>query len=105
MEKQLGNIVPIAILLVAGRILAIRYFGGYYDTSAPADWVKCEGVVHSVYASGRGYKRGTIINVRYNYASESRSANLRRDGYREGTYNKGDSITIYVNPADPSKIK
>jgi hypothetical protein len=66
---------------------------------------KTTGVVNSVYASGRSYKRSTLMNVSYTYNDRQRRANLRREGYKEGTFNKGDTITIYVNRENPDEIK
>jgi len=64
-----------------------------------------QAVVNSVYASGRSYKRSTLLNVSYTYDNQQLRGSLRREGYIEGTFNKGDTITIYVNKDNPSDIK
>ncbi|MDR2232307.1 MAG: hypothetical protein LBE56_04185 [Tannerella sp.] len=61
--------------------------------------------IDRIFESGRSYKRSTLLHVSYFRNEQQRKATLRRQGYKEGTYTRGDTITIYVNRKDPYDIK
>ena len=93
----------VVVLLVMWRYTGIQDHKINVRDTTQYDEVRA--TVNSVYSSGRSYKRSTLINVSYRYGNEQRRANLRREGYKEGTYNKGDTITIRVNRSNPDEIK
>ena len=66
---------------------------------------KVEAEITTVLRSGQGAKMTTLITVKYEHKNTPYSNNLRRTGYKEGLYNKGDKITIYINPNDDNDIK
>jgi hypothetical protein len=101
MKILIGIISSVVILLFSWQF----FRGDKIKTVYMEQYEKTTGIVNSVYASGRSYKRSTLINVSYTYSERQRRANLRREGYKEGTFNKGDTIIIYVNRDNPDEIK
>jgi hypothetical protein len=101
MKKLIGIISSVVILLFSWQL----FKGDKIKTVDMEQYEKTTGIVNSVYASGRSYKQSTLVNVSYNYGDRQRRASLRREGYKEGTFNKGDTITIYVNRENPDEIK
>ena len=101
--KLTGAVLFVIILLVICQCIRIQ--DNKISMTETKQYDKVKAIVNSVYASGRNYKRSTLINVSYTYDNRQRRANLRREGYKEGVFNKGDTITIFVNRSNPDEIK
>jgi len=90
-------------------LLLIAYY--YYRGKHKEETIKREyyhevkAVINSVYQSGRNYKQTTLLNVSYTHAGQQKRIILRREGYKEGVYKKGDTITVYINPGNPQELK
>lgn len=99
--KIIGVALFIVVLLIMWRCTG-RHDDNMTETK---QYDEVKAIINSAYSSGRSYKQSTLINVSYTYDNQQRRANLRRGGYKEGTYNKGDTITIRVNRSNPDEIK
>lgn len=70
-----------------------------------ASYIPVSARIESVYPTGRGFRRGTIITVIYTHKSTEYIKTLTRGGgYTKGQYQKGDSLSLYLNPANPEEI-
>ena len=74
------------------------------DKNIPDHYIKTEAKITNVFMSGRGMKSSTLINIKYQH-NKTMSGTLRRNGYREEQYNKGDSIVIYIDPESGSDTR
>jgi hypothetical protein len=69
-----------------------------------ASFIPVETRIEKIFPSGRGYRRSTIITVNYMYEGRKYTKTVTRAGYAEGQYHKGDTLTLYLNPANPDEI-
>ena len=60
--------------------------------------------INAVFPSGTGFRRSTIITVNYSYNDTSYVKTIRKEGYVEGRYKKGDTMTLYLNRENPEDI-
>jgi nitrogen fixation protein FixH len=69
------------------------------------NWIEISAIVNRVMRSGTKNKLTTILQIGYIYEEENQQATITRSGYKEGTYNVGDTIKIFINPNDKKEIK
>jgi len=69
------------------------------------NWIEVTAKINRVMRSGIRNKQSTILYIEYMYNDEKKQATIIRSGYIENTYNKGDSIKIFINPDDINEIK
>lgn len=74
-------------------------------TEIQDNYIQIEAEIKRVSVSGVRTKRSTILYVDYTYKGESSSATIRRSGYEEGRYNKGDTTVIYIDPNNSNNIR
>jgi hypothetical protein len=67
-------------------------------------YAEVEATIKSVRASGKDYRRSTILTVSYEYEGKSYSATVRLSGYEEGRYSAGDAIKRCLDPAKPEEL-
>ena len=60
------------------------------------NYIEVSATVKQVMRSGTRNKLTTILQVEYTDENEKHSATIRRNGYIENTYYKGDTIKIYI---------
>jgi outer membrane lipoprotein-sorting protein len=102
LEKMAGFILFAAVLFVSWLFYQCKNRNEAAETQK---YDRVTATVNRIYESGRGYRRSTLINVSYTYNNVQRKTTIRRNGYREGVYNAGDTLVIYINPDNPEEIK
>ena len=110
MKNLIKRVLPHSLLL----IFLIAFAGGWMiynrkkivveETSKISSFVPVETKIESVFPSGRGFRRTTIITVSYSYEGKQYRNTVRMGGYVEGIYEKGNNLTLYLNPANPDEI-
>ena len=100
-------VIVIAVAVIISLGLTVYY---YRDRFAPKPdyqalgYVQVKAKITNVLQSGRGIKLSTLLSVQYEYEGQKYSNTLRMDGYVAGQYNKGDSITRWLDPAHPETL-
>jgi len=69
------------------------------------NWIEVTAKINHVTHSGRRNKQTTILQVEYMYNNDKQQTTIRKEGYIENAYKKGDSIKIFVNPKDTKDIR
>jgi hypothetical protein len=64
------------------------------------NWMEVSATVIRVMRSGTRNKQATILQIEYIYEDEKKRATITRSGYKENTYNAGDTIKIFIDPND-----
>ncbi|MHC6204119.1 hypothetical protein ACYULU_13120 [Breznakiellaceae bacterium SP9] len=100
--KSLYKILFIVIFIIYGIIFIINYQNDLKNIKE--NYIKTEAEINNVFPSGRGNKMSTILTVKYTI-NENKTTTIRRSGYKEGVYNIGDKIIIYINPNNYEEIK
>ena len=67
------------------------------------NYIEVSAMVKQVMRSGTRNKLTTILQVEYIYENEKQNATIRRNGYIENAYNKGDTIRIFINPNNTAR--
>ena len=91
--------VGLGILFIA--FVAMKLIKLNNDERSESDFTKenhieVSATVKQVMRSGTRNKLTTILQVEYTDENEKHSATIRRNGYIENTYYKGDTIKIYI---------
>jgi amino acid permease len=61
------------------------------------NYIQINAIIENIYRSGTGIKLSTLLIVKYNYNGVEKAITIRRNGYKENYYNKGDTIIININ--------
>jgi hypothetical protein len=78
-----------------------------FISPAPKDmsaYTAVDATIERVLPSGRGYRRTTILGVRYEYDGSRYAATVSVSGYVEGHYGVGDIITRHIDPLKPGEL-
>jgi hypothetical protein len=70
----------------------------------PVSYVPVEVTIERVFPSGTGFRRSTIITVSYLYKDKKYIKTIRRGGYVEARYKKGDTLTLFLDSANPEEL-
>jgi hypothetical protein len=99
-----GKLIDVIIWIIMFAV-AFQYIVRNNKSEKAKRYDTVSAVINNVYASGRGYKRATLLNISFKYNNTERRVTLRRGGYDAETYHRGDTINIYVNRENPDDIK
>jgi hypothetical protein len=97
-------LLVLSIAIVGGWQLYNRMKHVQEEAEKTVSFVPVETTIESVFPSGKGFRRTTIITVSYLYESKKYSKTIRMGGYVEGRFQKGNKLTLYLNPSNPEEI-
>jgi amino acid permease len=102
-HNKLTIIIIITCLTIAGIQSIIIYRNN--QKAILENYIQVNATITDLYRSGKGIKLSTLLIVKYNYNGLENTATIRRGGYKEGNYKKGDTIIININKGNNSIIK
>ena len=103
-KKLLIIILSILFVVLAG-IKLVKLINAEKERSAyiRENCIEVSATVNQVMRSGTRNKLSTILQIEYMFDNKILRATIRRSGYRENAYNKGDTIKIFINPKNKDK--
>ena len=90
--------IVIICIIIAGIQIIVKNRNDQKDLQE--NYIQINGTVNDIYRSGNGIYTSTLLTVEYNYNGVETIATIRRGGYKENYYRKGDMIILNVNKND-----
>lgn len=97
-------IAVLLILLMGGWQFYSRKKTARQETVARSSFIPVNATIKSVFPSGKGFHRSTLLTVNYTYQDSAYVQTVKMGGYVEGRFNRGDTLTLYLNPERPEEI-
>ena len=95
-------IIIICIIIAGIRIIVINRNN---QKDLQDNYIQINGTINDIYRSGNGIYTSTLLAVKYNYNGVETIATIRRGGYKENYYRKGDMVIININKNDHNIVK
>jgi len=104
-QKYMQIIIAILLISLIGGWQIYNYKKNTrQETVEKSSFIPVKTTINAVFPSGTGFRRSTIITVNYTYQDSNYVKTIRKDGYVEGRFKEGDSLMLYLNPANPEEI-
>ncbi|MDR2809636.1 MAG: hypothetical protein LBB84_03645 [Tannerellaceae bacterium] len=105
-QKHLKILLVASLFIVAcGWQIYNRRKAVRQTLETTASYIPVSARIESVYPTGRGFRRGTIITVIYTHEGAEYIKTLTRGGgYTKGQYRRGDTLSLYITPANPEEL-
>jgi hypothetical protein len=109
MKQKPLYIVLLAVAVIISVGLSLNHYGYLFTPEAKPDYealgyVRVEATITDVFLSGQGRILRTRLTLRYEYEGETYTTRLELEGNSTGHYNKGSTITRWLDPAEPETL-
>ena len=105
-NKLVGYLIAIVMTISIG--LTIYHYRDKFNPPKPnyetLGYVQIEATITNVFLSGQGTRLKTRLMLQYKYEGERYTDTLELGGNLEDRYNKGDTITRWLDPKHPEKL-
>jgi amino acid permease len=98
------KIIIVIICLIAAGIQGVLIYKNKQN-DLPENYIQVNRVINNVFRSGNGIYTSTLLTVKYHYNGLENTTTIRRGGYKENYYKKGDAIILHINKNDNTIIK
>jgi hypothetical protein len=104
-QKRIQIVLIIFLITVtAGWQLYNRKKNSLQINRETIAYLPVEVKIESVFPSGRGFRRSTLLTVSYTYKDNKFRKTIRKEGYLEGRYKQGSVLTFYLDPENPEDL-